>query len=619
MKALRNICIIAHVDHGKTTLVDFLLKQSGTFSSHQAVAERAMDREDLERERGITISAKNASFDYKDTKVNVVDTPGHADFGGEVERIMSMVDGAVLLVDAAEGPMPQTRFVLQQAIEQNLKIILCINKVDRPEVVGSDLIDICVNKVFDLFVELGASDEQSDFPITYACARAGWCVSNVAKVDKLVSGEEKGSLIDLFDEIVKLPEPKVEQTDIAQLLVANISYSDFLGSLAIGKIRSGALRAGQQMVMHGIDAKGEARVKKFIISKLFTFKGMAESEADVLYAGDIAMFAGAGDIEIGDTVGHEGCEPLPRIAVEEPTMRMIFAVNTGPKSGQEGKAIQSRELRERLVAEKRSNVALRLKDTEQPDQFFLLGRGELQFGIIIEKFRREGLELMVGRPSVLLRKDDNDQLLEPFETVTLDLPEVSAGDVTNMFQKRKGVLTSYDATTGGDSPRVRLVMEIPARGLLGVNSDYKTMTKGAGLISSESAGYKPHVGVILHRTVGSLISDRSGKATAYSLNTLQQRGQLFIEEGSTVFEGMIIGECARENDLNVNPVRPKKLTNMRTSGSDGITQIAPPRKMPLERCIEWINDDEWIEVTPKAIRLRKKILQANQRSVINPR
>lgn len=619
MNSIRNICIIAHVDHGKTTLVDFLLKQSGTFKSHEEVADRAMDREDLERERGITISAKNASFDYKDVKVNVVDTPGHADFGGEVERIMSMVDGAVLLVDAAEGPMPQTRFVLEQALRQGLKIILCINKVDRPEVVGSDMIDVCVNKVFDLFVELGASDEQTDFPITYACARDGWCVSDVDKVDALVSKEETGNLHDLYEEIVKLPKPEVLESQLAQLLVANISYSEFLGGLAIGKILSGSLSPGQRLVLHGVDDKGQPTTKNFTLTKLFTFKGMKETETDRLESGDIAMFAGAGPVTIGDTIGEEGVEPLKRIAVEEPTMRMIFAVNTGPKSGKEGKAIQSRELRERLLNETRSNVALRLQDTEQPDQFYLLGRGELQFGIIIEKMRREGLEFMVGRPSVLMREDENGQKLEPFEIVTLDLPEVSAGDVTSMYQKRKGVLVSYDTVSSGDVPRVRLIMEIPARGLLGTNSDYKTITRGAGLISSESAGYKPHIGTILHRNVGSLISDRVGKATAYSLNTLQQRGELFIAEGHEVFEGMIVGECARENDLNVNPVRPKKLTNMRTSGSDGITQIAPPRKMPLERCIEWIDDDEWIEVTPQTIRLRKKILPANQRSVINPR
>jgi GTP-binding protein len=599
--------------------VDFLLKQSGTFKSHEEVADRAMDREDLERERGITISAKNASFDYKDVKVNVVDTPGHADFGGEVERIMSMVDGAVLLVDAAEGPMPQTRFVLEQALRQGLKIILCINKVDRPEVVGSDMIDVCVNKVFDLFVELGASDEQTDFPITYACARDGWCVSDVDKVDALVSKEETGNLHDLYEEIVKLPKPEVLESQLAQLLVANISYSEFLGGLAIGKILSGSLSPGQRLVLHGVDDKGQPTTKNFTLTKLFTFKGMKETETDRLESGDIAMFAGAGPVTIGDTIGEEGVEPLKRIAVEEPTMRMIFAVNTGPKSGKEGKAIQSRELRERLLNETRSNVALRLQDTEQPDQFYLLGRGELQFGIIIEKMRREGLEFMVGRPSVLMREDENGQKLEPFEIVTLDLPEVSAGDVTSMYQKRKGVLVSYDTVSSGDVPRVRLIMEIPARGLLGTNSDYKTITRGAGLISSESAGYKPHIGTILHRNVGSLISDRVGKATAYSLNTLQQRGELFIAEGHEVFEGMIVGECARENDLNVNPVRPKKLTNMRTSGSDGITQIAPPRKMPLERCIEWIDDDEWIEVTPQTIRLRKKILPANQRSVINPR
>ena len=585
MSEIRNICIIAHVDHGKTTLVDHLLKQSGTFSEHEAVADRAMDSGDIERERGITISAKNAAFAYKGVKVNVVDTPGHADFGGEVERIMSMVDGAVLLVDAAEGPMPQTRFVLEQAIRQKLKIILCINKVDRPEVVGSDMIDKTIDKVFDLFVELGASDEQTDFPVVYACARAGWCVSDASKVDALVQTND-GNLEDLYEEIVKLPAPFIEDSNIAQLLIANISYSDFLGGMAIGRIRSGELKAGQALELHTLDTKGNPTVKKFTLSKLFTFSGMKEKETDKLVAGDIAMIAGAGVFTIGDTVGGEGVAALPRIAVEKPTMRMIFAVNTGPKSGQDGKAIQSRELRERLAAETRSNVALRLEDTEQPDQFYLLGRGELQFGIIIETMRREGLELMVGRPDVLLHKDDDGKLLEPFEKLTLDLPEIAAGDVTNLFQQRRGVLMSYESAGGSEEvPRVRLEMEIPTRGILGMNSKYKTLTRGAGLISSEAIGYRPHTGEMLHRNVGSLISDRSGKATAYSLNTLQQRGELFIQEGTEVYEGMIIGECAKDNDLNVNPVRPKKLTNVRASGSDGLTIVAPPRKMPLEICI----------------------------------
>jgi GTP-binding protein len=613
---IRNICIIAHVDHGKTTLVDYLLTQSGTFSSHEEVSDRVMDSGDIERERGITISAKNASFQYKGTKVNVVDTPGHADFGGEVERIMSMVDGAVLLVDAAEGPMPQTRFVLQKAIEQGLKIILCINKVDRPEVMGSDMIDQTVNKVFDLFVELGASDEQTDFPIVYACARAGWAVSDIDRVEPLVRDEDKATLEDLFDMIVELPEPKVEESDITQLLIANISYSEFLGGLAIGKIRSGELRASQPLELHTVDHKGEPVKKNFTLSKLFTFNGTKQMETERLVAGDIAMFAGAGEFSIGDTVGSEGVTVLPRIEVEEPTMRMIVAVNTGPKCGKEGKAIQSRELRERLEAETRSNVALRLVDTDQPDQFYLLGRGELQFGIIIETLRREGLEVLVGRPNVLY-KDIDGERHEPYEHLTLDLPEWAASEVTSMYQQRKGVLMSYEEAGGtADEPRVRLVMEIPTRGILGTNSRYKTLTKGAGLASSELSEYKPHCGTILHRLTGSLIADRTGKSTAYSLNTLQQRGELFITEGTEVYEGMIIGECAKDNDLNVNPVKPKKLTNVRASGSDGLTILAPPKKMPLERCIEWIDDDEWIEVTPESIRLRKKVLPANQRSVI---
>ena len=617
MTEIRNICIIAHVDHGKTTLVDCLLRQSGTFQAHEELTERAMDREDLERERGITISAKNAAFHYKDHKVNVVDTPGHADFGGEVERIMSMVDGAILLVDAAEGPMPQTRFVLEKAIEQNLKIVLCINKVDRAEIEGSTLIDDCINKVFDLFIELGASEEQSDFPVLYAVGRSGWCTRDVEAIPQLLEDPSKGNLEELFDEIIALPAPTITDSEHAQLLVANISYSSFLGELAIGKIRSGSLSKGQALVQHSIDANGAPTKKNFTLSKIFTFQGLREIEVDKLEAGDIAMFAGAGTFSIGDTIGDDGCEILDRIDVEEPTMRMLVGVNTGPKCGQEGKAIQSRELRERLIEETRSNVALKLEDTDQPDQFYLLGRGELQFGIIIEKLRREGVELIVGRPNVVYKYDEAGQLLEPFEKLTIDIPEPVSGDVTNMFQVRKGVLQGYEnLSSSAENPRVRLVIEIPSRGILGVNSKFKTITRGEGLISSETIGYRPFTGELAHRAEGSLVSDRSGKTTAYALVSLQQRGELFIGEGVEVYEGMVIGECARDNDMNVNPIKPKKLTNVRSVSSDGLTILAPPRKMPLEKCIEWIDEDEWIEVTPESIRIRKKVLAGNQRSVI---
>ena len=616
-KNIRNICIIAHVDHGKTTLVDFLLKQAGTFQSHEVTSDRMMDSDSQERERGITISAKNASFRLGDVKVNVVDTPGHADFGGEVERIMDMVDGAILLVDAVEGPLPQTRFVLQKAIEKKLKIVLCINKVDRPEAIGSSMIGECVDKAFDLFVELGASDEQCDFPIIYACARQGWCTSDVDAIPMFLEGGGERTLRPLFDKILDIAPPSDNENAEPQMLVSNIAYSDFLGNLALGRIKAGTVRRGQEMVRHGVNESGAPVKQKFSVFRLLSYDGMKQVEVDEIQAGDIGLIAGSEILEIGDTLSGLNGAPLPRITVEEPTMRMIFSINTTPNSGREGKAIQSRELRQRLLNEVRSNVALRFEDTEVADQFYLLGRGELQFGILIEKMRREGHEFMVGRPNVLMRTDDHGNKLEPVEKMTLDLPEVCSGEVTKMYQQRKGSLLTYESlpSIGTGETRVRLTFEIPTRGTLGTNSMYKTATRGTGLISSESMGYKPHAGTIFHRFTGCLIADRTGKTTEYALAKVQERGVLFLGEGVEVYEGMIIGECAKDNDLNVNCILPKKLTNMRTTGSDGITTLYGIKKMSLENCIEWIDDDEWIEVTPKSVRLRKKILAANMRSV----
>ena len=614
---IRNICIIAHVDHGKTTLVDFLLKQAGTFKSHEVTSERMMDSDSQERERGITISAKNASFMLGDVKVNVVDTPGHADFGGEVERIMDMVDGAILLVDAVEGPLPQTRFVLQKAIEKKLKIVLCINKVDRPEAVGSTMVAECVDNAFDLFVELGASDEQCDFPIIYACARQGWCTNDADAIPTFLEGGGQRNLKPLFDEILAMPEPKGDEKADLQMLVSNIAYSDYLGNLALGRITTGSVRKGQDILRHGVDENGKPTIQKFPVFRLLSYEGMKQVEVDELIAGDIGLIAGSEILEIGDTLSGLNGKALPRITVEEPTMRMIFSINTTPNSGRDGKAIQSRELRQRLQNEIRANVALRFEDCEGADQFYVLGRGELQFGILIEKLRREGYEFMVGRPNVLMRTDGEGNKLEPIEKMILDLPESCSGDVTKMYQQRKGELLSYEAASsaGTSEQRVRLTFQIPTRGMLGTNSMYKTATRGSGLISSESLGYKPHAGQIFHRFTGCLIADRAGRTTEYALSKIQERGQLFLGDGVEVYEGMIIGECAKDNDLNVNPVLPKKLTNMRTTGSDGITTIYGIKKMSLEKCIEWIDDDEWIEVTPKTVRLRKKALPANMRSV----
>ncbi len=615
-KNLRNICIIAHVDHGKTTLVDHLLKQAGTFQAHEATADRMMDSDSQERERGITISAKNASFRLGEVKVNVVDTPGHADFGGEVERIMDMVDGAILLVDAVEGPLPQTRFVLQKAIEKNLKIVLCINKVDRPEAIGSTMVAECVDKAFDLFVELGASNEQCDFPIIYACARKGWCTAHADQIPALLEGGGADrSLRPLFDAILDIPAPGGDVNADMQLLVSNIAYSDYLGNLALGRLVAGRVKKGQELIRHGL-SEGKPIIQKFQVSRLLSYEGMKQIEVDELTSGDVGLIAGCEVLEIGDTLASVGAPALKRIQVEEPTMRMIFSINTTPNSGREGKPLQSRDLRQRLLNEIRNNVALRLEDTDQADQYYLLGRGELQFGILIEKMRREGSEFMVGRPNVLMRVE-NGVKHEPYEKMILDIPETCSGEVTKMYQQRKGVLVSYEAApvAGAEEQRVRLVFEIPTRGILGTNSMFKTATRGSGLISSEPIGYKPHAGTIFHRATGSLIADRTGQTTEYALASIQERGVLFIGEGVEVYEGMIIGECAKDNDLNVNAIKPKKLTNMRTTGSDGITQLYGIKQMSLEKCIEWIDDDEWIEVTPKSIRLRKKILAGNLRSV----
>jgi GTP-binding protein len=513
--------------------------------------------------------------------------------------------------------LPQTRFVLQKAIEKGLKIVLCINKVDRPEARDSSMVGDCVNKAFDLFVELGASDEQCDFPIIYACAREGWCTADSGAIPDFLAGGGERTLKPLFDAILALPPPGGNPGGEMQLLVSNIAYSDYLGHLALGRVLAGKVRRGQELLRHGLSGNGTATTQKFQVSRLLSYVGMKQVEVEEIGTGDIGLVAGSENLEIGDTLSSLGGEALKRIKVEEPTMRMIFSINTTPNSGREGKAIQSRELRQRLLNEVRSNVALRLEDTEQPDQFYVLGRGELQFGILIEKMRREGHEFMVGRPTVLLKDDGKGNVLEPVERMTLDLPEACAGEVTKMYQQRKGVLVSYEAAavSASDEPRVRLIFEIPTRGLLGTNSMYKTATRGSGLISSESVGYKPHCGPIFHRSTGSLICDREGRTTEYSLASIQERGVLFIGDGVDVYEGMIIGECAKDNDLNVNPVRPKKLTNIRTTASDGLTQLYGIKKMSLEKCIEWIDDDEWIEVTPKSVRLRKKILPANMRSV----
>jgi GTP-binding protein len=622
MDKIRNICIIAHVDHGKTTLVDHLLRQSGTFSERAQLEERVMDSMDLERERGITIQAKNAAIQYKDTRINIVDTPGHADFGGEVERILGMVDGAVLLVDAAEGPLPQTRFVLQKALERGHRIILCVNKVDRPECSDGIRTKEVVNQAFDLFIDLGASEEQAEFQIVYACAREGWCTTNPNEVPDLISGAKKGSLQPLFDMIVEnIPAPKRGKEDSFQMMVANIGWSDFVGRLAIGRILSGSLSVGQRAYRLGVDDKLQDMTEGFNVTKLFRFAGLQMADVKTLEAGDVGVVAGSENYEIGDTVaGAETTGRLPRIEVNKPTLAMIFSVNTSPFSGRDGDSIQSRKLRERLLREVRHNVAIKFEETGSPDQFRVLGRGELQFAILVEQMRREGSEFMIGRPEVLIRKGDSGKE-EPLERATLDLPEEFASDVTRMFQERKGLLMSYETIGSHSGPmgtqnRVRLEFDIPTRGLLGMRTKYLTATKGEGLFSSQLIGYTPWKGEMLHRLNGSLIADRDGFCTEYALINLDDRGMMFVKPGVEVYEGMVVGEFNKENDLNINPCREKKLTNVRAAGSDHYVALKGTREMTLERCIEWIEQDEWIEVTPLNIRMRKKVLKGNQRSIV---
>ncbi len=620
---IRNVCIIAHVDHGKTTLVDHLLRQSGTFSEREVLSDRVMDSMDLERERGITIQAKNCSIRHGDTKVNIVDTPGHSDFGGEVERILGMVDGSVLLVDAAEGPLPQTRFVLQKSLQKGHRVILCINKVDRPECAGGTRIKEVVNHAFDLFIDLGASEEQADFPIVYACARNGWCTTNFDDIPALVSGEKKGTLEPLFELLTSaIPAPQIADAGGFQMSVANLGWSDFVGRLAIGRILSGSVTAGQKIIRRGVTEAGAAFNESFNVLKLFTYQGLQQVETKEITAGDIGVLAGTDDFQIGDTlVSGENVPALERIEVEKPTLAMIFSVNTSPFSGREGEAVQSRKLRERLLREARMNVAIRFSDTELPDQFRVLGRGELQFAIMIEQMRREGMEFMVGRPSVITHTNAQGKKTEPIEMATLDLPEAYASDVTRMFQERKGILNSYETSGTQSGPtgtqnRVRLEFEIPTRGLLGMRTKYMTASRGEGLFSSRLIGYSEWKGDMLHRLNGALISDREGPAVEYALLNLDDRGVMFIKPGDKLYEGMIVGENTRNNDMNVNACREKKLTNVRAAGSDHYEALKGIREMTLERCIEWIDDDEWIEVTPKTIRLRKKVLATNQRSII---
>ena len=593
--AIRNIAIIAHVDHGKTTLVDAMLRQSGTFRANEAVTERVMDTNDLEKERGITILAKNTAIQYHDSKINIVDTPGHADFGGEVERALKMVDGVVLLVDASEGPLPQTRYVLSKALEAKLTPILVINKIDRPDARPQEVL----NEVYDLFIDLDADESVLEFPVIYTNGKAG-----TATMDLNVPGTDLQPLFELIFQTI--PAATGDADGDLQILVTNLDYSDYLGRLAIARVFNGTLRVGQEVSLSKVDGHLET-VK---ITKLFTFNGLKRTDTEQTAVGDIVAVAGIPGITIGETIcALENPKPLPPIKIDEPTIAIQFSVNNGPFAGREGNMVTSRNIKERLEKELLTNVSIRVEDTGSPETFKVLGRGELQLSVLIEMMRREGFELMVSRPQIVTKRIDG-VLMEPSELLSIDIPESFVGTVIERLGPRKGEMTKMHNHGSG---RVRMEFKVPSRGLIGLRNEMLTETRGTIVMNSISDGYIPYQGEIPQRPSGALISDRTGVTTTYALNNIQERGILFVGEGTEVYEGMLVGEHSRDNDLDVNAVREKKLTNMRASGSDDALRLVPYKLLTLEQSIEFIAEDELVEVTPKSLRMRKKILQANRR------
>src|SRR5213078_1704797 len=593
--SIRNIAIIAHVDHGKTTLVDGMLRQSGIFRANEEVVERVMDSNDLERERGITILAKTTGIRYHGVKINIVDTPGHSDFGGEVERALKMVDGVLLLVDASEGPLPQTRYVLMKALEAKLPAIAVVNKIDRPDARVQEV----VNELYDLFIDLDATEEQLEFPIIYTNARAGIAKTSLA--------DSSNDLRPLFETIVKnIPDPPGDPEGTLQMLVANLDYSDYLGRLAIARVFNGTLNIGDEV---GI-AKLDGALHKTKITKLYSFEGLKRVDETIGKPGDILAIAGVEGINIGETVTDpETPEPLPHIQIDEPTIAMIFTINTSPFAGREGTYVTSRNLRERLEKELLTNVSIRVEEAVSPEVFRVMGRGELQLAILIETMRREGYELMVGKPEILTKEIDG-KLHEPLELLVIDCPESFLGVVIEKLGGRKGKMAKM---VNHGSGRVRLEFHVPTRGLIGLRSEILTDTRGTAIMNSLFLEYIDWQGDIPMRTTGALVADRPGKATAYAIWNLQERGEIFITPGTEVYEGMIVGENARAADLDVNIVKEKKLTNMRASTADEAIRLVSPRILNLEQAIEFIRDDEFVEATPQSIRLRKKILQANKR------
>ena len=597
MKNLRNVAIIAHVDHGKTTLVDALLRQSGTFRQNEQVADRVMDSNDLERERGITILSKNTAIEYNGIKINIVDTPGHADFGGEVERVLKMVDGVILLVDAFDGPMPQTRFVLSKALDLDLVPIVVINKIDRPGARPKEVED----EILELFMDLDASDEQLDFKVVYASGKNGFA--------KLSLDDENIDMKPLFDTIIEtVPEPKGSKDESLQLLVSNIDFDEYTGRVAIGRIERGTIHNGETIAI----CKKDGHVENLKIGKLYTYKGLNRVETDEAYCGDIIAVTGVTGIEIGETIADVNHpEKIDFVDIDEPTVSMTFSVNNGPFAGQEGKFITSRHLRERLYKELEKNVSLRVEDTDSSDSFKVSGRGELHLSILIENMRREGFELLVSRPTVIY-KEINGVKCEPMEDLTIDVPEEFVGAVMEKVGLRKGEMTNM-AASHSQAGYSRLEFKIPARGLIGYRGEFMTDTKGNGIMNHTFSGYEPYKGDMTTRQRGAVIAFEQGKATGYGLYQAQERATLFIGPGTAVYVGMIVGENSRSDDLTINVCKEKHLTNTRASGSDDALKLVPPKIMSLEQSLEFIGDDELVEVTPLNIRLRKKILDPTQR------
>ena len=591
----RNIAIIAHVDHGKTTLVDAMLHQSGVFRANERVEERALDNIDLERERGITILAKNTAIRYRDLLINVVDTPGHADFGGEVERTLTMVDGVLLLVDASEGPLPQTRFVLRKALERGLPPILVINKIDRHDARPAEVLD----EVYDLFIDLDATEEQIEFPVIYANAKAG-----TASLDPGAPGQSLRPLLDAIAE--RIPPPPGDPAATLQVVVANLDSSDYLGRIAIGRIVNGRVALGDEIAVSKLDGA----LHRTRVTKLYLFDGLQRAEVEAAAAGDIICLTGIDDITIGETITDpEDPQPIPPLHVDEPTVSMVIGVNTSPMAGLDGQYVTSRNLRDRLVRELLGNVSIRVEDTESPEQVEVIGRGELQLSILVEMMRREGYELQVSRPQIVTRRTAG-RVEEPVEELIIDVAEDYHGVVIAQLGTRRAIMTKM---VNNGSGRVRLEFRIPTRGLIGFRSQFLTDTRGTGILHHLFAGWEPWHGPIAGRPTGALVADRAGKATAFAIWNLQERGEIFIPPGTEVYEGMIIGENARPADLDVNVTKEKKLTNMRASTAEEALRLVPPRLLNLEQSIEFIDDDELVEVTPRSVRLRKRILAANRR------